>query len=782
MTATSPGRQRERERVDVRELLDRDDRSPDAPAARVVALAPVPVLVAALAMRPLVQGISWWLSGVVFTAVLVAVLLAVRSRPRGVRFVALVATLVLGSCAAALLNDTAPLGWLDRYGALGQTLAAIRLNPAPLPQTDSVRLIVTVAIAWVAGASLFLAAVAPTAALAAAPALVILLVPGVITGDAPSGWLFVFTALAFLALLWTSVRPVQRAFPAVVVGAIGLVVAIGLPVLVPINAGWLSGVTGAIQSPIQPGRPGTLLELGQDLRRPNELEVFRYRSSDGQPKYLKLADLDEFGTGDWVPTVTDASTADTADQARRAEGVNPRLADRGDVTVQITGLSSNYLPLPAGAMSVESKSTNLDLSQWRWSGNTNTVRSAGPATRRGATYEAYGASVSANAYLDAIAASGRLAQADGRGFLRPSREQLRIDTELPDDLPAVIRTTAARVDAGATDDYERARALERWFRSGLFTYSETAPVEQGYDGDSMDVIATFLRERSGYCVHFASAMAVMARTLGIPSRIAVGYRAGASREDGQYAVSNRQLHSWPELYIRGAGWVSFEPTPDSDQAAPTQPSPTATPSAVQTATPLPAPGETAPASASATPTPTPTAAAAGGGRTAGGSVPLGVLVGVLVALAVLVAPGALRAARRHRRLGAIAGGRQPAVTAWRELLDDVADHGFAPGSVPPGDAAAVARTARAVLGRLRSVVPASVLPHLESVVDAVDQERFAADGRADTGALLRSVREARTALDASVTRRRVVRSRLLPPSLLQPSGRASERRPAPAAG
>jgi hypothetical protein len=275
-------------------------------------------------------------------------------------------------------------------------------------------------------------------------------------------------------------------------------------------------------------------------------------------------------------------------------------------------------------------------------------------------------------------------------------------------------------------------------------------------------------------------MAVMARTLGIPSRIAVGYRAGANREDGQYTVSNRQLHSWPELYIRGAGWVSFEPTPDSDQAAQPKPSATATPSAAASETPLPAPGETTPPSASASATPTPTSAAAGGGSTGGGSVPWGALVAVLAALAVLGAPGVLRASRRHRRLGAVAAGRQPAVTAWRELLDDVADHGFAPGSAPPGDAAAVARTARAVLGRLASSVPGSVLPHLRSVVDAVDQERFAADGRADTGALLRSVQEARAALDAAVSRGRVVRSRLLPPSLL-PSGRLSGR-PAAAAG
>ncbi|WIB25764.1 DUF3488 and transglutaminase-like domain-containing protein [Curtobacterium sp. MCSS17_015] len=781
MTATTPSRPRPR--VDVRQVLDRDDRRHDGPDARVVALAPVPVLIAALAMRPLLQGISWWVSGGVVVAVLVAVVLAVRSRPRGVRFAALVGALVLGSCAVALLNDSAPLGWLDRDGALGQTLAAIRLNPAPLPQTDAIRLVVTVAIAWVAGASLFLAAIAPTAALAAVPALVILLVPGIITGEAPAAWLVVLTAVAFLALLWTSVRPVQRVLPAAVVGVMGLVVAVGLPALVPLDSGWLSGVTGSVRSPIQPGRPGTLLELGQDLRRPSELEVFRYRSADGRPQYLKLADLDEFGSGDWVPTVTDASTADTADQSRWAVGVNPRLAGRADVTVQITGLSSNYLPLPAGAMSIESKSTNLDLGQWRWSGDTNTVRSTGPATARGATYEAYGASVSANAYLDAVAASGRLAQADGRGFRTPSAEQLRIDTALPDDLPAVIGDTAARVEGGTASDYERARALESWFRSGLFTYSETAPVERGYDGDSMDVVATFLRERSGYCVHFASAMAVMARTLGIPSRVAVGYRAGAAREDGQYTVSNRQLHSWPELYIRGAGWVSFEPTPESDGAAQADSTPTSTPSAVPSETPLPAPGETtAPtASPSAEPSASAGADAAGGTGGGGASTAWGGLVGVLLALVLLVTPGVLRAFRRHRRTAAVAAGRDPAVTAWRELLDDLADHGFPPAAAPPGDAAAAARTARAVLGRLRTTVPPSVLPHLQTVVDAVDRERYAAGGAVDPQTLLTALREARSASDASVSRRRLVRARLLPPSLL-PSSAWSHGRPVTSAG
>jgi transglutaminase-like putative cysteine protease len=750
-----------------------------------VALAPVPVLIAALAMRPLVQGLAWWLSGILVAAVLVGTMLAVRRRAPGIRFVALVAALVVCSCAAAVVNDVQPLGWLDQDGALGETLAAIRLNPAPLPQTDAIRLIVTVAIAWVAGVSLFLAAVAPTAALAAAPALVILIVPGVVTGAPASPVVVVLTAIAFLALLWLSVRPVQRAFPAAVVGAIGLVVAVGLPAIVPLNASWLSGVTGAIQSPVQPGRPGTLLNLGQDLRQPNELEVFRYRSSDGQPEYLKLADLDEFGTGDWVPTTTDASKSETADQQQWAVGINPRLSSRGDVTIRVTGLSSNYLPVPSGAVSIESRSTNLDLAQWRWMGDSSTVRSTGPATPRGATYEVYGASTWSGEYLDAIAASGLLGRADGRGFATPSANQIRTDLALPDKLPNSIARTAQRVAGGAATDYEKGRALEQWFRSDLFTYSETAPVEQGYDGDSMDVVAKFLQVREGYCVHFSSAMAVMARTLGIPSRIAVGYRAGTTQADGEYTVSNRQLHSWPELYIKGAGWVAFEPTPDSDRAATSSTEATATPSAAAPETPLPAPGRTSPAD-SATPSPSASAAPGAAGSTGGGGAgPLGLVVGLLLAIALLVSPAMVRAARRRSRLGAIRAGRSPALHAWREVVDDVADHGYAPGLAPPGDAAAAARTARAVLGRLRESVPASVLPSLESVVDALDRERFAAGGAGavDPDAMLVAVREARVALDASASGGRVVRSRLLPPSLLPSSawsheGRRPRRRPA----
>ena len=104
-----------------------------------------------------------------------------------------------------------------------------------------------------------------------------------------------------------------------------------------------------------------------------------------------------------------------------------------------------------------------------------------------------------------------------------------------------------------------------------FTYSLQSPVQGGYDGNGLSVLADFLEQKSGYCIHYASAMAVMARLEGIPSRIAVGYAPGrltgatvtvaGQGALSEYEVDARDAHAWPELYFQGLGWVPFEPTP-----------------------------------------------------------------------------------------------------------------------------------------------------------------------------------------------------------------------------
>ena len=79
--------------------------------------------------------------------------------------------------------------------------------------------------------------------------------------------------------------------------------------------------------------------------------------------------------------------------------------------------------------------------------------------------------------------------------------------------------------------------------------------------DSGSAILEFLSTKRGFCVQFASAYAVMARTLGIPARVAVGFTPG-TLADGRYHVTSHDAHAWPEIYLTGIGWTHlFDPTP-----------------------------------------------------------------------------------------------------------------------------------------------------------------------------------------------------------------------------
>lgn len=127
--------------------------------------------------------------------------------------------------------------------------------------------------------------------------------------------------------------------------------------------------------------------------------------------------------------------------------------------------------------------------------------------------------------------------------------------ELPDGVPDSVYDDAEQVTAGTTTDYDKVLALEHWFQDN-FTYS--TEVQAGHGNNAIE---NFLQIRKGYCEQFAATFAVMARTLGIPSRVAVGYTPGTLRSDGWYSVLGRNSHAWPEIWFDGIGWVPFEPTP-----------------------------------------------------------------------------------------------------------------------------------------------------------------------------------------------------------------------------
>lgn len=130
---------------------------------------------------------------------------------------------------------------------------------------------------------------------------------------------------------------------------------------------------------------------------------------------------------------------------------------------------------------------------------------------------------------------------------------------LPDDFPDWVGELADQVvsDARAANDWEKAAALMNYLRSN-YAYTLTP----GDPPEGVDFVAHFLQTGEGYCTYFASAMAVMARTQGLPSRYVEGFLLnGSRRTDKGYVVNAKQAHAWAEVYIEGVGWLAFDATP-----------------------------------------------------------------------------------------------------------------------------------------------------------------------------------------------------------------------------
>lgn len=120
-----------------------------------------------------------------------------------------------------------------------------------------------------------------------------------------------------------------------------------------------------------------------------------------------------------------------------------------------------------------------------------------------------------------------------------------------------ISQLAEKITASSATNYDKALAIEQYLRTH-FGYTLELPRVQPHDP-----LANFLFERKqGHCEYFASSMAVMLRSLRIPSRLVTGFRTGEFNDlTGQYVVRASNAHSWVEAYFAGSGWVSFDPTP-----------------------------------------------------------------------------------------------------------------------------------------------------------------------------------------------------------------------------
>ncbi|WP_285565322.1 DUF3488 and transglutaminase-like domain-containing protein [Streptomyces sp. RTGN2] len=555
------------------------------------------------------------------------------------------------------------------------------------------------------------------------------------------------------------------------IGALALGIALVVPAALPaLDSGLLTGPGagngkgggGGTISAVNP-----LVSLQNNLNQPENREVMSYRTNSDsvQDFYLRILALDQFNGNEWR-----ASTRRLKDVPKRLPtpaGLAPDVAVT-EVRTNISASSSyqqTYLPLPYPATEVKVGG------RWRYEPEGRTLVGDDGETTKGAQYEVSSLVVQPTA--------GQLAGA-GEAPAALRREY----TKVPDSLPKVVKETAEEVTKGAANGYEQAVKLQNYFASeGGFTYDTSVN-----SGTGSAAIGRFLKDRRGFCVHFSFTMAAMARTLGIPARVAVGFTPGAAQSDGSMSVGLRDAHAWPELYFEGVGWTRFEPTPTrgstpaytlpdaptGDAADPAQPetgASTAAPATPSASDSCPAQmrrqGECGSSALPGAVTPTDTG-------TPAGTVLGWALVAVLVLLVPLL-PMFWRSRTRARRLGSSTG-RTPAdatartMAAWQEITDTAWDHGIDPDeSQTPRKAAA--RMVR--LGRLDTEAAAAV----HRVAGAVEQVLYAPEPRPVSG-LAEDAQAVRAGLRLSADRFARFRAVVAPRSAVRVVWALSERRAA----
>jgi hypothetical protein len=304
---------------------------------------------------------------------------------------------------------------------------------------------------------------------------------------------------------------------------------------------------------------------------------------------------------------------------------------------------------------------------------------------------------------------------------------------------AIILNPSRRKCTKTTLEFKQAVRLQDHLRT--FRYDEDVAAKFSYDD-----IETFLTKvRRGYCEQFAVSFTVLARTLGIPTRIALGFAPGGAFGKNQYSVTTRDAHAWPEVWFPQAGWVQFEPTPrggftrpsytateDNTTANPTNPDPTDDP----TTRPSAAPSNRLPADDPSNP---------GLVQDSGGIPRWIVLVGV-VALIVLVPLGlaGVFALRRRARLKHATVTRERVALTYGDFLAWCAAAGFgrASGETPTEHARRTGKRA-----------PEAAEP-LGQLAVLVDEALFAPPNGLDPTEATRAAEQAREALTGRLSRSR----------------------------
>jgi transglutaminase-like putative cysteine protease len=285
--------------------------------------------------------------------------------------------------------------------------------------------------------------------------------------------------------------------------------------------------------------PSPMVDLRTRIVEQPNVELFTVRSE--QPSYWRITALDEFDGQIWKSSYgtdnADGELPRAVDSAADTESVRQ--------TVTVEALAGVWLPAAFEPRSLDAG--DIDVG---WDEDSSTlIVDRDVRSSDGMTYEV----------TSAIPrwTEDQLREVSDDDVPAEFREQY---TTLPEAVSPEVRGLAQTIvgRASARNPYDVAIALQEYLRSN-FTYDQTVG-----PGASADALSAFLFQTGrGYCEQFAGAFAAMARAVGLPTRVAVGFTWGAQdpEETTLYRVRGVHAHAWPEVYFHGYGWVPFEPTP-----------------------------------------------------------------------------------------------------------------------------------------------------------------------------------------------------------------------------
>jgi transglutaminase-like putative cysteine protease len=779
---------------------------------RRTAAAGVAVILASVSLYPVFSGLLWFWAGC--ASVVVVALAGTATR---LRRMPVLAGLTLGVLALLLWLNFAfsnakslwhllptPASLAALWDTAGQGFNEASKYAPPVPELRGMVLLAAAGIGIAALLTDLIAVRLGSAALAGLPLLLLFTEP--FTLSVSRGFLgttvaFSVSVAGYLALLssegrdrirgWEQPNPGTRDEPDTRtlaaagrrIGFASVVLALCLPLFIPGlhttrlfggqpgiggsggGSGSGGGTGGTGGTGVGVGFPDPNTQLSQELHSSQATPVLSYTTSDSSPNYLQIYTLDR---------LTD---------------------DSGWKLPQTESLVSvgSSLPAPPGLTTVSApwlttETTTIDIA--RSVGNDEFGALPAPYPTR--SVKASGtlhADKSTLMLFDTNVSLGGLSYTTTSVDETPTAQELNAAPSPPASITSQYLSVPSSYDslrplgvsvvqaAGAKTPFEDAVALQNWLGGGKFGYTLDAPTVL-----SAPALKNFLTvTKKGYCQQFSYAMAVLARLLGIPSRIAYGFTSGTLQSSGAWQVTTHDAHAWPELYFQGYGWLRFEPTPNGSVGTvgqgtayePTYTLPLSGSASGSATTPS--------AGLSASPTsrgplsnerqflpPSDSSGAGKNARTVSPWEVLGLVVAGLIVVAA-IAPWCARRVIRQRRWRRRADRADRvrardiawAHAAWQELRDDLTDYGAA--ALPSESPRAVAARTGAGLG-LEEPARAA----LGRIAMAEERARYA-PAPVDGSGLRTDSAIVRRAIAAAVPRQARWRARLLPTSIVGPA-------------